>query len=151
MKNTNKKPDSILLTVNSKRYSIKLYPAELWENKCNVAIEPDLFRVRVNRRWVCLEHKYTFFTRAQVVARLYELLEETPPALPALPKLLPRQKVSVAFGLCLYGQPLRSTQGMVLAPPHLGADGRAWVWVTTFENGPQLALCDCITPYPVRS
>ena len=139
-----KKTHSILLTINSKIVSVELYQAEQWPDE-----NPGegLFRVRIDGRWYCPMGKYSFLTMHSISALAANILNGGEPAEPEeKPHWLEKgRRVRVHSGECVEGIPTETHQGLVVAPPHIGADGRWWVWVHIF-GGTILVPCSDVEP-----
>jgi hypothetical protein len=138
-----RKSHAILLSVNSKRIPVELFPASEWPEQ---AAGPDLYRVRIRGRWHgpagVDSRPYEFFSLEAVGGMIAKLLAEEGSASPAFPAGLDRRRqVRVWHGDCVAGVPVRSCVAWTLAPAHKGADGRYWVWVS-MADGPVLVPAD---------
>jgi hypothetical protein len=139
MADRRKKSHSILLSVNSKKIAVELFPASAWPDRPG---GEGLFRVRINRRWHGPAGAHVFLTSAAVGELVGRLLAGSEPPAPAPPLGLDRcRRVRVDHGDCVQGLPARSSLGWTLAPAHRGADGRYWVWVN-IGDGPILVPAD---------
>ncbi|MDR2075622.1 MAG: hypothetical protein LBP61_01625 [Desulfovibrio sp.] len=139
MADRRKKSHSILLSVNGKKTSVELFPAEEWPDQPG---GDDLYRARIDGRWHGPSGTYSFLTLAAVGALVSRLLAGGVPVSSPPPLGLERcRRVKVAHGDCLQGVPVRSSLGWTLAPAHQGADGRYWVWVN-IGDGPALVPAD---------
>lgn len=128
-----KKSSSILLSVNGKNISLELFPAEEWPN------EPSgegLCRVRIDGKWHSPFGKYTFITKPRVGELVAGLLSgEEPVDVPCPPAgLVKGARVRAHYGECVAGVPLKSGSTWVSVPPHLGPDGRWWIWLSFYEG-----------------
>ena len=128
-----KKSSSILLSVNGKNISLELFPSEEWPN------EPSgegLFRVRIDGKWHSPFGKYTFMTMPRVGELVAALLTGEEPPAPVCPPtgLVKGARVRAHYGECVAGVPLKSGSTWVYVPPHLGPDGRWWIWLNFYEG-----------------
>lgn len=143
MADERKKTHSVLLSVNSngksKKTSIELFKAALWPE--NGATE-GLFRLRIGGKWHCAPGAYTFFTAPAVGGLVASLLAGDEVDVPPCPEGFESPvRVSVPLENCEADAPIKSTGGWTVTPPHLGPDGRWWMWVSTYD-GKRLCPCD---------
>lgn len=120
------KTGTILLSVNSKKITLELFPADAWPAQ-NTG--DNLYRVRIDGRWYCALGKYTFLTLAAVGELVASLLAGGVPVEPeALPEWIRKGvEVRAQYGECLEGMPLNAYRGYILADAQLGPDGRWYV------------------------
>ena len=135
-----KKTHSVLLSVNSKNMSIELFPAGLWPDQAGAE---GLYRLRIDGAWHCPAGKYSFIPLDQVGALLGDLLAGGMlPAPPPCPEGFESPvRVSVPLENCEADAQVKHDCGWTVTPPHLGPDGRWWVWVSTYD-GKRLCPCD---------
>ena len=141
MAESRQKTASLLLSIEGKDglkplSSLELFPCEQWgDQPCGAG----LYRVRVNGKWHSPNgEKYCFLTPAVIgslISGQLDGLAEQPASEPLLPAK-GRVCVPVEYH---EGLPLYYTQGYTETPPHMGVDGRWWVWVF---NG------ECVQEYP---
>lgn len=120
------KTHTILLTVNGKKLSLELFPADAWPAQ-NTG--ENLYRVRLDGRWHCPLGKYTFLTLAAVGELIASLLAGGAPVeAEALPEWLRKGvEVRALYGECVGGLPLHTCRGYTLDHAQLGPDGRWYV------------------------
>ena len=137
-----KKCASILLNIRSKMTRISLYDFALFSAQNEDA---GLYRVQINRKWHSPGGKYTAFSPAALAVLLTDLIGGTPP--PPPPDIQPGTRVYAHW----QGDDDELCCGMAWTktPPHLGIDGRWYVWL----DGNRLARCDDVrqlTPEELR-
>lgn len=133
MSDPNAKTASILLKKEGKTDAVFLYDfAQFSVQKEDVG----LYRAKINGRWHCPDGKYTALSADAVSAIVRDwLTEKEPPA--KRPEGLDRPARVFAHWNDDDDDPGCGTV-WTKTPPHLGSDGRWWIWV----DGPRLVRCD---------
>lgn len=128
------KTGTILLSANSKKTSLELFPADAWPAQ-NTG--ENLYRVRIDGRWYSALGKYTFLTLAAVGELAASLLAGGVPVEPeTLPEWIRKGvEVRVLHGECLDGVPLNTYRGYILDDAQLGPDGRWYVLCQLYGKG----------------
>lgn len=113
------KTGTILLSVNSKKITLELFPADAWPAQ-NTG--DDLYRVRIDGRWYCALGKYTFLTLAAVGELVASLLAGGVPVEPeALPEWIECLR-ALEKQLIAHAEPvLKCTPGLKDHPKQLAA------------------------------
>ena len=134
------KSHSILLTIKGKVTLIELFEAALWP-ECSSA--EDEFRLRIAGKWHCPLGKYSFLTFEAVGVLVASLLAgEGVPNSPR-PDMEYGDLISAGYGEVFQGVPLETVVCRVVYPPHLGIDGRWYVWVNTPDGQACVLVDDC--------
>lgn len=93
------------------------------------------YRLKLGRAWVRQPGKYTFFGLDGLGRALVDLLGFGSVKAPGpRPHISARTRVRVPNGAVLAGAALTEPT-WTLAPPHLGYDGRWYVWCHLFDRG----------------
>lgn len=116
-----------MLAVNGKKVLVELFAADLWPEK-NTG--EGLYRVRIDGRWHSPAGKFTFLPLFAVGALAATLLSGGAPVeAQAMPRGFEKPvRVRAACGECVAGLPVLSELAWTITPPHLGPDGRWYVW-----------------------
>lgn len=131
MSDPNDKSASILLKIRGKMRRVFLYDFAQFTRQNDDA---GLFRVKIDGKWYSPNGKYTAFSPTALAALLVSMIGGTQP--PPPPDIRPGTRVYAHWqgdddDLCC-GMAWTKT------PPHLGLDGRWYVWL----DGNRLARCD---------
>lgn len=140
MSDKHKKSISILLKKQGKTTQILLYNFAHFSGQSEDA---GLYRVRIDGCWYCPDGKYTALSGDAVAELVRGWLTDGNPA--PRPEGLDKPARVFAHWESDGDDP---GCGMVWTrtPPHLGADGRWWIWV----DGPRLVRCDDVRVLDVR-
>lgn len=129
------KAASILLKIRGKTTQILLYDFAQFTGQNEDA---GLYRLKLNGRWHCPGGKYTAMSSGAVTEMMRDLLNgddaQTQPRPEGLDKPVrvfahwePDEEDDPGCG-----------RAWTKTPPHLGADGRWWIWI----DGPRLVRCE---------
>lgn len=124
---------SILLKIRGKSCQITLYDFALFSGEVE---DQGLFRVKLDGRWYSPDEKYTAFGPAAVAEMVRRRLAgeaDCPPRPQGLDKA-----VRVYAHWDAEGDDPGCGMVWTRTPPHLGADGRWWIWV----DGPRCVRCE---------
>ena len=133
MSDPNDKTASILLKKEGKTDAVCLYVFAHFSGQTEDA---GRYRVKINGCWHCPDGKYTALSADAVAALVRDWLRgKEPPA--QRPEGLDRPARVFAHWEDGGDGPGCGTV-WTKTPPHLGADGRWWIWV----DGPRLVRCD---------
>lgn len=140
MSDKHKKSMSILLKKQGKTTQILLYDFARFSGQNEDA---GLYRVRIDGCWHCPDGKYTPLSGAAVAALVRDWLTDDRPA--------PRPEgLDKPVRVFAHWEPHGDDPGCGMVwtrtPPHLGVDGRWWIWV----DGPRLVRCDDVRVLSAR-
>lgn len=140
MSDNRAKVGSVLLKIRGKTTQIFLHDFAAFSGQSEDA---GLYRVRIDGRWHCPDGKYTPLSGAAVAALVRDWLTDDRPA--PRPEGLDKPVRVFAHWETAGDDP---GCGMVWTrtPPHLGADGRWWIWV----DGPRLVRCEDVRVLSAR-
>ena len=136
------KTHTILLSVNSKKTMLELFPADAWPAH---STDENLYRVRIDGRWHCPFGKYSFLTLAAVGELAATLLAGGVPVEPEGPPAWMRKGVEIRahYGPCVCGVPLQTYRGYILEAPQLAPDGRWYALCQLTMKGRRFVpVCD---------
>ena len=148
MAESKQKTHHVLLSTDGKKTTVELFNASLWPDKSSNDGE---FRIRINGKWYCAAGKFTFLPYRAVGELISTILaggvlHESEKKLSALRV---HQRVRVHYGECFSSTPCFATNGLVVAPPFRGVDGRWRVFVSAAGETRDYLLHDVdITPNP---
>lgn len=135
MSDPNKRTASILLKIQGKTRCVYLYDFAQFTGQKE---DEGKFRVKIDGSWHSPDGKYTAFSSVALAVLLTDLIGGTPP--PPPPDIQPGTRVyahwqgdddELCCGIC-----------WAKTPPHLGIDGRWYVWL----DGNRLARCEDVRP-----
>lgn len=133
MSDPNHKVASILLKKRGKTDAVFLYNFAQFSRQNEDA---GLFRAKINGCWHCPAGKYTALSAEAVAGIICDwLIDAAPP--PPRPEGLDRPVRVFAHWEDDGDAPCCGTV-WTKTPPHLGADGRWWIWI----DGPRLVRCE---------
>lgn len=133
MSDPNDKAASILLKKQGKTDTVSLYDFAQFSGQNE---DTGCYRVKLNGCWHCPDGKYTALSADAVAALVRDWLSgKEPPA--QRPEGLDRPARVFAHWED-DGEGSGCGTVWTKTPPHLGADGRWWIWV----DGPRLVRCD---------
>lgn len=126
------KAASILLKIRGKTTQILLYDFTQFSRQHEDA---GLYRLKINGRWHCPDGKYTAIGPDAVAELVRSWLTDDNPALRP-------EGLNKPVRVFAHWEPDDDDPGCGRAwtktPPHLGADGRWWIWI----DGPRLVRCE---------
>lgn len=128
-----KKSATILLKIRGKTTQFFLYDFAQFSGQNEDA---GLYRAKINGRWHCPDGKYTALSSEAVAEMVRALLDgdartlERPQGLDKPVRVLAHWEPD--------GDDPGCGRAWTKTPPHLGADGRWWIWI----DGPRLVRCE---------
>ena len=135
MSDPNKRTASVLLKIQGKTRCVYLYDFAQFTGQKE---DEGKFRVKIDGSWYSPDGKYTAFSSVALAVLLTDLIGGLPP--PPPPDIQPGTRVYAHW----QGDDDELCCGMAWTktPPHLGIDGRWYVWL----DGNRLARCEDVRP-----
>lgn len=135
MSDPNTKHASVLLKIQGKTVQISLYRFAQFSGQNE---DTDLYRIKIDGRWHSPDGKYTALSAQAVAAMVCTMLEGNNAQTPPRPVGLDKPVRVFAHWEPAEDDDVGCGRVWTKTPPHLGADGRWWIWI----DGPRLVRCD---------